>query len=68
MFEEKYNKIRNKLVAVEAVLFITPVLIVCYLAIMGVSISLEQLLACLVLTVLTPVVICSTVYYMNEIY
>lgn len=68
MFEEKYNKIRNKLVAVEAVLFIVPVLIVCYLAIMGVSISLEQLLACLVLTVLAPVVICSTVYYMNEIY
>ena len=68
MFEEKYNKIRNKLVAVEAVLFITPVLIVCYLAIVGVSISIDQLLACLVLTVLTPVVIYSTIYYMNEIY
>lgn len=68
MFEEKYNKIRNKLVAVEAVLFMTPVLIVCYLAIVGVSISIDQLLACLVLTVLTPVVIYSTVYYMNEIY
>ena len=68
MFEEKYNKIRNKLVAVEAVLFMTPVLIVCYLAIVGVSISIDQLLACLVLTVLTPVVIYSTIYYMNEIY
>ena len=68
MFEEKYNKIRNKLVAVEAVLFITPVLIVCYLAIIGISINIDQLLACLVLTVLTPVVIYSTIYYMNEIY
>lgn len=68
MFEGKYNKIRNKLVAVEAALLMTPVLIVCYLAIMGVPISIDQLLACLVLTVLTPVVIYSTVYYMNEIY
>lgn len=68
MFEEKYNKIRNKLVVVEAVLFMTPVLIVCYLAIVGVPISIDQLLACLVLTLLTPVVICSTIYYMNEIY
>lgn len=68
MFEKKYNKIRNKLVAVEALLFITPVLIVCYLAIVGVSISIDQLLACLVLTVLAPVVIYSTIYYMNEIY
>lgn len=68
MFEAKYNKIRNKLVAVEAVLFMTPVLIVCYLAIVGVSISIDQLLACLVLAVLAPVVIYSTIYYMNEIY
>lgn len=68
MFEEKYNKIRNKLVAVEAVLFITPFLIVCYLAIIGVSISIYQLLACLVLAILAPLVICSTIYYMNEIY
>ena len=68
MFEAKYNKIRNKLVAVEAVLFMTPVLIVCYLAIVGVSISTDQLLACLVLAVLAPVVIYSTIYYMNEIY
>ena len=36
MFEEKYNKIRNILVAIEALLFIVPVLIVAYLAIAGV--------------------------------
>lgn len=68
MFEQKYNKIRNRLVAIEALLFIVPALIVAYLAISGVPISLDQFLACLILVVLTPIVICSTVYYMNEIY
>lgn len=68
MFEQKYNKIRNRLVAIEALLFIVPVLIIVYLVIAGFPISVEQLLACVVLIVLTPIVICSTVYYMNEIY
>lgn len=68
MFEQKYNKIRNRLVAIEALLFIVPVLTIVYLAIAGFPISVEQLLACVVLVVLTPIVICSTVYYMNEIY
>lgn len=68
MFEQKYNKIRNRLVAIETLLFIVPVLIVAYLAISGVPISLDQFWACLILVVLTPIVICSTVYYMNEIY
>lgn len=68
MFEEKYNKIRNKLVAIEAVVFIVPVLIVAYLAVAGVQISLDQFFACLILTILTPIVIYATVYYMNEIY
>jgi hypothetical protein len=68
MFEEKYNKIRNKLVAVEAVLFMTPVLIVAYLTVAGVQINLDQFFACLILTILTPIVIYATVYYMNEIY
>ncbi len=68
MFEEKYSKIRNILVAIEALLFIVPVLIVAYLAIAGVQISLDQFFAGLILTILTPVVIYTTVYYMNEIY
>lgn len=68
MFEQKYNKIRNILVAIESVLFVIPVLTIVYLAIAGFPISVEQLLACVVLVVLTPIVICSTVYYMNEIY
>lgn len=68
MFEEKYQKIRNILVAIEALLFIVPVLVVAYLAVAGVQISLDQFLACLILTILTPVAIYATVYYMNEIY
>ena len=68
MFDEKYNKIRNILVAIEAVVFIVPVLIVAYLAVAGVQINLDQFFACLILTILTPIVIYATVYYMNEIY
>lgn len=68
MFEEKYNKIRNILVTIEAVVFIVPVLIVAYLAVAGVQISIDQFLACFILTILTPFVIYATVYYMNEIY
>lgn len=68
MFEEKYNKIRNILVAIEALLFIVPVLIVAYLAIAGVQISIDQFFAGLVLAILTPIIIYATVYYMNEIY
>ena len=68
MFEEKWQKIRNILVAIEAVLFIVPVLVVAYLAIAGVQINLDQFFACLILTILTPIVIYATVYYMNEIY
>lgn len=68
MFEEKYNKIRNILVAIEALLFIVPVLIVAYLAIAGVQISIDQFFAGLVLAILTPIIIYVTVYYMNEIY
>lgn len=68
MFEEKYNKIRNILVAIEAVVFIVPVLIVAYLAIAGVQISIDQFFAGLVLAILTPIIIYATVYYMNEIY
>lgn len=68
MFEEKYNKIRNILVAIEAVVFIVPVLIVAYLEVAGVQINLDQFFACLILTILTPIVIYATVYYMNEIY
>lgn len=68
MFEEKYNKIRNILVAIEALLFIVPVLIVAYLAIAGVQISIDQFFAGLILTILTPIIIYATVYYMNEIY
>lgn len=68
MFEEKYNKIRNILVAIEALLFIVPVLIVAYLAIAGVQISIDQFFDGLVLAILTPIIIYATVYYMNEIY
>ena len=68
MFEEKYNKIRNILVAIEALLFIVPVLIVAYLAIAGVQISIDQFFAGLVLAILTPIIIYATIYYMNEIY
>jgi hypothetical protein len=68
MFDEKWQKIRNILVAIEAVLFIVPVLVVAYLAIAGVQINLDQFFACLILTILTPIVIYATVYYMNEIY
>lgn len=68
MFDEKWQKIRNILVVIEAVLFIVPVLVVAYLAIAGVQISQDQFWACFILVVLTPVVIGSTIYYMNEIY
>lgn len=68
MFEEKYNKIRNILVAIEALLFIVPVLIVSYLVVAGVQISQDQFWACFILVVLTPVVIGSTIVYMDQIY
>lgn len=68
MFDEKWQKIRNILVAIEGLLFVVPILIVAYLVIAGVQISVDQFLACLILAILTPIVIYATVYYMNEIY